>query len=212
MCPCQWQAYNFPCSASLRWQHLFFYHLSPRPQLSHQCQCTVRSRLGITVVCTHVSFGMPILGDSHVTLVPHPLLHLITLADGKAKGFEAGGRDGKNKCQMDISACRKGQKTLRPSATRAHEAGTSCAYSLCAGCINWYQFRSQRRACASIPDGHPEMWFPSKRRLVFTECVCLAEISLCVEDLSILLLTSPGTHLCALTQDQVLIRLNHSGG
>lgn len=132
-------------------------------------------------MCTHVSYRMPILGDSHVTLVPHPLLHLITLADGKAKGFEAGGRDGKNKCQMDISACRKGQKTLRPSAMRAHEAGTSCAYSLCAGCINWYQFRSQRRACASIPDGHPEMWFPSKRRLVFTDSVCLAELALCVE-------------------------------
>lgn len=94
MCLCQWQAYIFPCSASLRWQHLVFYRLSPSPQLSHQCQCTVRSRLGISVVCTHVSFRIPILGDSRVTLVQHALLHLITLADGKAKGFKAGGRDG----------------------------------------------------------------------------------------------------------------------
>lgn len=107
---CQWQAYIFPCSASLRWQHLVFYRLSPSPQLSHQCQCTVRSRLGISVVCTHVSFRIPILGDSHVTLVQHPLLHLITLADGKAKGFKAGGRDGKNRRQMDISGCRRDRR------------------------------------------------------------------------------------------------------
>lgn len=82
-------------------------------------------------MCTHVSFGMPILGDSHVTLVPHPLLHLITLADGKAKGFEAGGRDGKNKCQMDISACRKGQRT----SSECHESPRGwyllCILSLC---------------------------------------------------------------------------------
>jgi hypothetical protein len=130
-------------------------------------------------VCTHVSCRKPILGDSHVTLVPHPLLHLITLADGKAKDFQAGGSDGRNRCQMDMLVCRRGQKTLHPSATRAHEAATSGANTRHASCINWYQFRDQRRACESNPDGHPEMRFPSKRRLIFMESVCLAELPLC---------------------------------
>lgn len=100
-------------------------------QFSCQCQCTAMSRLGTTVVCTHVSCRKPILGDSHVTLLPHPLLHLTTHADGKAKSFKARGRDWGNRCQMDMLICRRGQKTLHLSGTRADDAGTPCADSCC---------------------------------------------------------------------------------
>lgn len=46
---------------------------------------TWTSRLCTAVPCTHVSCRKSILGDSSVTLVSRPLLHLITLADGNAK-------------------------------------------------------------------------------------------------------------------------------
>lgn len=46
---------------------------------------TWTSRLCTAVPCTHVSCGKSIRGDGSVTLVSHPLLHLITLADGNAK-------------------------------------------------------------------------------------------------------------------------------
>lgn len=110
---------------------LLFYHSSLCPQLSHQYQCTVMSRLGVTVVCTHVSCRKPILGDSRVTLLPHPPLHLITLADGKAETFKAGGSDWGNRRQVDMLICRRGQKTLHLSATRADEAGTFRSDSCC---------------------------------------------------------------------------------
>lgn len=100
-------------------------------QFSYQCQCTVMSRLGITVVCTHVIFRKPILGDSHVTLLPHPLLHLITHADGKAKSFKARGSEWGNSCQMDMLMCIRGQKMLHLSGMRADETGTLCADSCC---------------------------------------------------------------------------------
>ena len=50
---------------------------------------TWTSGLCTAVPCTRVSCGKSILGDSSVTFVSHPLLHLITLADGKAKSTSA---------------------------------------------------------------------------------------------------------------------------
>lgn len=92
------------------------------------------SRLYLAVVCTHVSCRKSILGDSSVTLVSHPLLHLITLADGKAKStFESqgGGSDWEKRCQMDILTCRGGLKTLEVSTMKIYKACALCTDSHC---------------------------------------------------------------------------------
>lgn len=142
----------------------FCCHLSPCAQLPHQCRGTAMSRLGITVVCTHVSCRKPILGDSHVTLLPHPLLHLITLADGIAnisRQEEVTGEIGaKWTCW-----CAEGDSgpsiwvprelvKLVPSVQTPVVTGPNR--------IKWYQFRNQKKGRWVYPNGYAEMRFLSR--------------------------------------------------
>lgn len=146
--------------------HYISCYQSPCPWLSPWCQWIQMSRLCIAVVCTRVSCMKSILGDSSVTLVSHPLLHLITLADGMPKAplsYKAGRSDWENRCQMDILTRRGGLKTLRVSAVTRYKACASCTDSRC----DWNARHKvvtiqepRRRGQTYIYD--PEMKFPSR--------------------------------------------------
>lgn len=164
-------------------------------------------RLGITVVCTHVSCRKPILGDSRVTLLPHPLLHLITLADGKANVSR------QEEVTEEIGAkrtcwCAEGDSgpsiwvsrepvKLVPSVQTPAVTGTQSHKVVSA--------QKPKRGRWVYPNGDTEMRFPSREGGFSLTLVCLAGLSLYGvwnpspsldgRTLSLVSLTSSGTQL-----------------